>query len=295
MNSKELLQLQLSAKRSKPKGAKPDLSNGIAYYAELRRMIAAVTADINKYIMPRVREFAPEYASDSAIELNDSWVDVLTAAMGFVRSRWSSPQFKTFANDTARKFVSAANLSNRKRTEKDIGINVYADQQELADYLQVSISDNARLITSIPDQYLTQVESIVMTNVRAGGRPSAIAKSLAQQFDVTERRAKMIARDQTAKINGDLNRMRQTDAGFPFFQWMDSEDSRVRDRHEYLANHLTAYGKGIYRWDNPPLSDRGVPIIPGSDFQCRCYARPVSQDEVDENRKAGKVAPGVYR
>lgn len=295
MNSKELLQIQLSAKRSKPKGAKPDLSNGIAYYAELRRMIGAVNADINKYIMPRVREFAPEYSRDNAIPANDNWVNVLTSAMDFVRKRWTSDQFKMFADDTAKKFVSAANLSNRKRTEKDIGINIYADQQDLTDYLQISINDNVRLISSIPDQYLTQVESIVMTNIRAGGRPSSIAKALAQQFDVTERRAKMIARDQTAKINGDLNRLRQTSAGFPFFEWMDSDDSRVRDRHEFLAKHLTAYGRGVYRWDNPPLSDKGIPIIPGSDYQCRCTARPVGQDEVDENRKAGKVSPGVYR
>ena len=295
MNSKELLQLQLSAKRSNPKGVKPDLSNGVAYYAELRRMIRAVSADINKYIMPVVREFAPEYSRDNAIELNDNWVNVLTAAMEFVRDKWDSPRFKLFTDETAAKFVSAANLSNRRRTETDLGINIYADQQELTDYLQLSIKDNVNLITSIPDQYLTQVESIVMTNIRAGGRPSAIAKSLAQQFDVTERRAKMIARDQTAKINGDLNRMRQMNAGFPYFQWLDSEDSRVRDRHAYLANHVTAYGKGVYRWDNPPLSDKGIPIIPGSDYQCRCTAIPVSQDEVDENRKAGKVAPGVYR
>lgn len=295
MDSKELLQLQLTQKRSKPKGVKPDIANGVAYYAELRRMIIAVTKDINVQIMPLVRSLAPEYARDSAIEVNDSWVDILTAAMEFVKNKWTGPQFKLFADTAARRFVTAANQSNRRRTERDLGINIFSDNQTLADYLQASAADNARLITSILDQYLTQVESIVMTNVRAGGRPSAIAKALQQQFGVTELRAKFIARDQAAKINGQLNEKRQVSAGFPYFKWQDSDDQRVRDRHEYLANHVTAYGKGIYRWDNPPLSDKGIPIIPGQDYQCRCIAIPVSQDEVDANVRAGLTAPGVYR
>lgn len=295
MDSKELLQLQLSAKRSKPKGVKPDIQNGITYYAELRRMVQAISKDINLHIMPVVRHLAPEYARDSAINANDSWVDILTAAMNYVKNKWSGPQFKLFADATASKFVMTANRSNRARTERDLGINIYADNQTLNDYLQASVVDNVRLITSIPDQYLTQVESIVFTNARAGGRPAAIAKALQQQLGVTERRAKLIARDQTAKINGDLNSMRQKAAGFPYFEWKDSDDERVRDRHRYLADHVTAYGKGIYRWDNPPLSDKGIPIIPGSDYQCRCVAIGVTQEEVDANVKAGKTALGVYR
>ncbi len=293
MNSKELLQVQLSAKNKKPKGVRADVSAGISYYAELRKMIAAISKDINSHIMDQVRDLESEYTRD--LDVSDSWVDLLVAAMKYTRNKWSDQQFKQYADKVARKFITSSNTSNRKKTERDFGINIYADNQQLNDYLRASIADNVNLITSIPEQYLTQVESIVMTNVRAGGLPSAIAKLLRNQYDITERRAKMIARDQTSKVNGDLNRLRQQSAGFKYFQWMDSDDERVRDRHAYLAEHITTYGKGIYRWDNPPLSDKGVPIIPGSDYQCRCIARPVDQDEVDQNRKSGKTAPGIYK
>lgn len=296
MNSKELLQLQLGAvKRSKPKGVKPDFSNGIRYNVELKKIVRSINADIKKHIMPLVKQLAPDYAADADIVVTDNWVDLLSAALSYVRYKWTSPQFKQLANSLATNFIKTANQSNRQRNERDFGINIYSDSQTLTDYMQASVVDNVRLITSIPEQYLTQVDSIVMTNIRAGGRPSAIAKSLQQQLGVTERRAKMIARDQTAKVNGDLNRMRQQSAGFPYFEWIDSNDERVRDRHQYLTDHVTAYGKGVYRWDNPPLSDKGIPIIPGSDYQCRCIARPVSQDEVDANVKAGKTRPGVFR
>jgi len=159
----------------------------------------------------------------------------------------------------------------------------------------VSIADNSRLITSIPEQYLTQVESIVMNNVRAGGRPAAISKQLADQFGITSARAKLIARDQTAKVNGDLSARRQTQSGFEYFEWVDSGDVRVRKRHETISDKMTAYGRGVYRWDNPPLSDRGTPIIPGQDFQCRCTARPVTRREVDANQEAGRARKGVKR
>lgn len=280
--------------RKRPKGTKLDVSAGITYNAELQRIVRAVTRDINANLMPTVRNLAPEYQRDSALVM-DSWVDVLTNALRALRIRWSSPQFQALTNDVARRFVTSANNSNRRRTERDMGIDIFSDSTEISEYVQLSIANNVQLITSIPDQYLTQVESIVMTNVRGGGRPSSIAKSLQQQLGVTERRAKMIARDQTSKVNGDLNRMRQQDVGFEYFKWSTSHDERVRDRHEDISEKRTAYGVGVYRWDNPPLSDRGTPIICGQDFQCRCIAIPVSNEEVDANVKAGRVVKGVKR
>lgn len=289
MTSAELLQQQLaSSKRRKPKGVKPDKQAAQEYQVALRRIIREVRKDVDEYIMGAVKSTSYEYVADS-------WVDTIAGALDFVKGKWNTPQFKAVATRIARKFVTTADRNNEQRTKRDLGIDIFIGNQEMVDYVEASIYDNVRLIESIPQQYLTQVDSIVMSNVRAGGRPSAIAKLLEQQFGVTERRAKLIARDQTAKINGDLNAKRQTEAGFPYFEWDDSDDERVRHRHDEIANKVTAYGKGIYRWDNPPLSDRGTPIIPGTDFQCRCIARPVSQEEVDANIKAGRVRKGVLR
>ena len=290
MTSAELLQQQLAtSKRRKPKGVKQDIQAGATYQTELRRIVREVRKDIDTYIMSAVSSVQYAYTADA------SYIDVIAEALKLVRERWASPQFTALATRIARKFVTTANNTNAERTKRDLGIDVFVDNSELRDYVQASIYDNVRLIESIPSQYLTQVDSIVMSNVRAGNRPSAIAKQLQVQFGVTERRAKLIARDQVAKVNGDLNAKRQTAAGFPYFEWVDSNDERVRDRHSDIAERVTAYGKGIYRWDNPPLSDRGTPIIPGQDFQCRCIGRPVSQEEVDANIKAGRVRKGVLR
>ena len=298
MTSAELLQQQLAtSKRRKPKGVKQDLQAGATYHTELRRIVREVRKDVDKYVMSAVKSTSFEYVADgiSTQVTLDSYVDVIAGALKYVRERWSSPQFSELATRIARKFVTTADNTNAERTRRDLGVDIFTGNDELRDYVQASIYDNVRLIESIPQQYLTQVDSIVMTNVRAGGRPRAIEKLLQEQFGVTERRAKLIARDQTSKLNGDLNRMRQTSAGFPYFAWDDSDDERVRHRHSEIADKVTAYGKGVYRWDNPPLSDRGTPIIPGQDFSCRCIGRPVSQDEVAENQRKGLTNPSVKR
>lgn len=259
--------------------------------AQLRKMIRLIRKDINDVIVPAIRATQAEYTADS-------WVQTIVAALDLVIAKWSSPQFNIAANQLAQSFVQSTNTRNRESFNSDmkrIGLDVFGDSPELQSYIDASVYDNSQLIKSISSQYLERVQTIVTTNTRAGVRPSAIESLLRDQFGVTDRRAKMIARDQTAKLNGQLAERRQKNTGFEYFGWEDSDDSRVRHRHDEIANKVTAYGVGIYRWDNLPLSSEGTPISPGSDYQCRCYARPVSQREVDENVKAGRTRPGVYR
>jgi SPP1 gp7 family putative phage head morphogenesis protein len=297
-SNEELLQQQLEASSGKkPKGVEPAKAVGISYNADLQRVVREIKRDIDTYLVPLLRKLAPEYVTDS-VRTTDSYVDTIVSTLRMLLDKWSSPQFRSLSERLARGFVTSADRVNAKRFDAQFptfGIDIFGGSTAMQDYLSASVFDNTRLITSIPEQYLGLVDSIVMTNVRAGHRPSAIVKTLQEQFGITKNRAKLIARDQTAKINGDLTEQRQRSVGYEYFQWLDSDDSRVRTRHESIANKVTQYGLGIYRWDNLPLSDKGVPIKPGQDYQCRCIARPVGQDEVDENVKAGRTRPGVKR
>ena len=237
---------------------------GIQYNAKLQRMVRAIKRDIDAQLVPLVRSLAPEYVTDSSTPTNDGWGDVITQAIRSLLAKWTDPRAQAVARSIAGDFVQAVD----GRAKRTLGIDVYTGNQVLNDYLQAATLQNAQLIESIPTQYLAQVSNIVMGNMRAGLRPSAIADTLQEQFGVTQRRAKMIARDQTAKVNGEISSKRQQAAGYSYFRWVTSKDERVRDRHQEIAEKVTRYGKGVYRWDNPPLSDKGEPIIPGSDYQC---------------------------
>lgn len=72
------------------------------------------------------------------------------------------------------------------------------------------------------------------------------------------------------------------DAGAEYFLWVDAHDQRVRHRHKEIANADVGFGKGVYRFDDMPLSDDGTPIQPGSDYNCRCIMRFVRNSVVEK-------------
>ena len=230
---------------------------GIEYNTALQKIVREIKKDIDEQLIPVLRAEQRNYTADS-------WFDRIQVVLDRLRNKWNSPQFASIATQIASKFVTSVD----GRVEKNFGLDVYGDDAQLQTIIDMSVFDNTRLIKTIPEQYLSQVESIVVTNTRAGNRSSAMVTALTEQFGVRSRHAKFIARDQTAKVNSAIATERMTSAGYEFFEWRTSRDSRVRDRHRSIANKVTEYGKAVYRFDNPPLSDKGVPILPGTDYQC---------------------------
>ncbi len=245
--------------------------------------------DVDQIIVPLIRGLEKQYTGDSIV--NDSWVDDIIAAFQQLITKWSSPLFSKSAQETSIKFVSSLNVNNRRKfasTMKPIGIkgfDVFGDSQQLQDILSASVAENTQLIKTIPGQYLNQVQTIVMSNMRSGLRPSTIVNQLSDQYGISKNRAKVIARDQTTKANGMISKQRQEDTGFQYFKWVDSDDSRVRARHKKISEADIGFGKGVYKWDNPPKNDKGQQIIPGYEIQCRCTASPVTQYQVDQNKR----------
>jgi SPP1 gp7 family putative phage head morphogenesis protein len=96
-----------------------------------------------------------------------------------------------------------------------------------------------------------------------------VSKEISARFGVSQRRAAFIARDQVAKLNGDLTRLRQTDLGIDNYIWRTSLDERVRPGHAQLEGMRQS-------WDKPPIVDpkTGRRAHPGGDFNCRCTAEP---------------------
>lgn len=265
--------------KKKPKGVELSRSTGIRYNAELQKIVNEINADIRALILPMLRKLEPQYQADA-------YAGDVIAALQSLLGKWGSPLFKTRANAIASSFVRTANTVNQSAFNRDFGINSLTPPANLDDYFEMSIYENVNLIESIPDQYLTQVQTIVTQNVRAGNRHEDISKELQERFGVSKSRAKLIARDQTAKINGDLSAKRQQSAGFAYFQWVTSKDIRVRDRHKHIAKRTTKYGHGVYSWDDLPLSVKGQPIKPGDDYQCRCIAVPVHESQVKKFQKS---------
>ena len=152
--------------------------------------------------------------------------------------------------------------------KRALGINLSAvvRDEDLADYLQAAVARNTSLIQSLSDDIVKRIEQTVYTNSIAGNSVTTLRKSLQAQFGITDRRARLIARDQTGKFNSDLNKIRQQQAGVTSYVWLTAHDERVRPLHKKLDGNT-------YKWGEPTGAEEGLP--PGQPINCRCVARGV--------------------
>lgn len=240
---------------------------GSEYNTELQKLVLRIRKDVQALLLPAIEESVPEYTADA-------WPQRIQDIIDRLRLMYSMPTFNYLASQIASKFVRSS-LDFADRKNKSFGIEVFnGNSTKLNNYLEAATIQNANLIKSIPQKYLDDVANTVQTGMRAGVMPSSIAKELTEKFGIAERRAKFIARDQAAKVNGEITKQRQIDAGFVAFRWVDADDSRVRHRHRQIANADVGMGKGVYLWSDLPIGDEGTPIQPGMSYNCRCIARP---------------------
>jgi SPP1 gp7 family putative phage head morphogenesis protein len=127
--------------------------------------------------------------------------------------------------------------------------------------------ENVALIKSIPAQHFTRVQAAVESAFEAGVRWESMAKDLREIGDITDRRARIIARDQTAKMNSAFNEARQTQIGITEYTWSGALDARERDSHKRMEGVRCS-------WGDPPTVD-GDRVHPGQAILCRCIAQPV--------------------
>lgn len=130
------------------------------------------------------------------------------------------------------------------------------------------VSDNVNLIVTMPGQSLDKMKDKVLADFEQGKRSTDMAKDLQRLYSIDKKHAKFIARDQTAKLNGQITRAQQKDAGINKYVWCTSLDERVRPSHAELEGQ-------ICDWDDPPMNSDGRACHPGEDFNCRCTAEAV--------------------
>jgi len=159
----------------------------------------------------------------------------------------------------------------KKVVSKTLGIDLLEDYYSgdfYKDMIEKWVSDNVDLIKTVPHKSLEQMKEIVYSGYMNGQSTTNIVKEIQRQYGMDKRHARLIARDQTAKLNAAITKKQQKDAGVNRYEWSDSNDNRVRSSHHRLNGH-------IFSWDEPPETDKGRRCHPGEDYQCRCCALPV--------------------
>ena len=129
---------------------------------------------------------------------------------------------------------------------------------------------NVALIRNMRDEHVRELADILRAGAASGARHETLAPQIQERLGVGLSRAKLIARDQTTKLNGQLQQAHQEAAGITEYTWSTSKDENVRKDHRALN------GKR-FRYDSPPITNTktGDRNNPGQDIQCRCVAIPV--------------------
>ena len=157
--------------------------------------------------------------------------------------------------------------------KKTLGVNILEDYYSGEFYQQILeqwIRENLDLISTLPKDLTTKLESTIMDGFVSGANVRDIAKDVESICNTSKKHARFIARDQIGKLQSRISRHQQEDAGVEEYIWTTSQDSRVRDSHKRLNNKK-------FRWDDPPVVDpkTGRRCHPGEDYGCRCIALPV--------------------
>ena len=172
-----------------------------------------------------------------------------------------------------------------KQTRFQIKLNAKTDKLELSQF-EDAIEDNVNLIKTIPSKFFDKIGKAV--ELRTVGKMSrgALVKRIKELGGVTQRRAELIADDQTAKVTERMMLARCRNAGIKRVMWLHSSISmHPRDYHKTRWDGHTGKYNGkpnglngyIFPIDKPPVIDRktGERGYPAQLINCHCFLTPV--------------------
>jgi len=246
---------------------RPNAGVEAAFQAKLDAMIDEMQSSLTWWITAGYRANTPEMAQDASPAM------VMRILMKRLARRWQK-RFDDAAPELAKYY--ATKMADRAdgalmATLKKAGFAIeFKLTPEANDILQATIGEQTGLIRNIASHHLAGIQGAVMRSVAAGGDLHSLSKELHGRYDITRRRAALIARDQNRKATANIQRARFQELGVKEAIWIHSHGGR-KPRPSHLANDGKRFdvAKG---WYDP---DAKCYCLPGSLVNCKCVMRPV--------------------
>jgi len=150
--------------------------------------------------------------------------------------------------------------------------------------------ENYKLITSLNEEYIKKLNSTVISGVQNGTSFDELVDQIKSVNDnMSDARARLIARDQTGKLQGLISKAQQTSIGMTTYFWENRGDRKVRGNPRGIYPKATDHwsiGGMLCSWENASVysDDLGVTwkkrpqswiqMHPGMATQDRCTAAP---------------------
>jgi SPP1 gp7 family putative phage head morphogenesis protein len=195
----------------------------------------------------------------------------LQGTMRRLARRWQlnfdrgAPELAAWFAQSAAERADAALQAALKRAGFSVGFKLSAAAN---DVIQATTFENVGLIRTIAQQHLAEVEQLVMRNVAQGRDIQALTDDLHARYEITRRRATIIARDQNNKATATVTRVRQKGLGVTEAIWMHSRGGKVpRQSHVDFSGKRYDIEKGAFldgKW-----------VWPGTEINCRCVCKAI--------------------
>jgi SPP1 gp7 family putative phage head morphogenesis protein len=128
---------------------------------------------------------------------------------------------------------------------------------------------NVGLIGGTTPKQRSELTSLFRAAQATGQRHETLIESVQRITGAGEKRARLIARDQTVKHNAAVRQETARSLGVTRYVWRSSGDEAVRLFHKKLNGETFSYA-------DPPVTDAyGHRNNPGEDYNCRCVDEPV--------------------
>ena len=246
----------------------PGVANELWYRRELLSIVRQISRVTEAELLPAIRELTAADAIGADAMPRKASLIIGKAARKFSGLDEKAQKIVKKLVDKNIKTVDTRLADSLKRATGVNLKNVFAGNKTLSASIQKATTENVDLITSIPDEYFAKLRKVVAKGFEQGTRHETLIDEIQRIGKVTESRARLIARDQTSKLNSAFNKARQTGLGIERYEWQTAGDERVRPEHQ-------AHDGKIFSWNDPP-EDTGHP---GEDIQCRCVAIPIFELE----------------
>jgi SPP1 gp7 family putative phage head morphogenesis protein len=256
-----------------------------------RRVIESAMVLIRQYLVPKL-EFLTENASRVATtDAQDDLGDILDDISSRYFDKWTRREFnkvvRSVADEVAkfnatqlnRQLAAVVGTTRRVIDSVERVNDAVGDEPWLQKAADEFTRENVALIKSIPTELFSKLEKELAKGIADGTRWEDLALIIEKDYGASVSRARLIARDQVSKFNGDLNRVRQQDLGISKFIWRTAGDERVRTNETAGEGYGHVERNGIeYEWSDPPEGE-----TPGEPINCRCYADPVLESVLAED------------
>lgn len=277
----DAVQKKFKGRQKLPSKVKPIYPEGVE--REFQRVTNAYMRLLNKVMKQHLPEIREAAARERELNRHQDGISdlmkVISKAFSEMREELEHSEAKFGLRD---KLENLANMTRKLSVQEwkravsaTLGLDIL-DDYYLGEFyrqqIQLWIDENVALIKSIQSEAFTDMQNIVSTGFTSGKTVTSIVKDIQHTYGNSRSSARLLARDQLAKLNGEITKQQQLDAGVTEYIWSDSGDGKVREGHKRLN------GKRC-RWDDPPIvTEPGKPVRrchPGQDYLCRCVALPV--------------------